>query len=30
MLLDGANQFVTGLKWTNLTKMEIIDKEIIS
>ena len=30
MWLDGANQFVPGLKWTNLTRMEVIDKEIIN
>ena len=30
MWLDGANQFVPSLKWTNLTRMEVIDKEIIN
>ena len=30
MWLDGANQFVPSLNWTDLTRMEVIDKEIIN
>ena len=30
MWLDSANQLVPDLKWTNQTRMEIIDKEIIN
>ena len=30
MWLDGANQYVPDLKWTNLTRMEVNDQEIIN
>ena len=30
MWLDGPNQYVPDLKWTNLTRMEVNNKEIIN
>ena len=30
MWFDGANQYVPDLQWTNLTRMEVNDKEIIN